>query len=87
MLHYDENELIDTPITNIIKGKSLDKLIANCELITKTIKLNDINISSKTGTLIPFNISIIPLRDLKKQSPAGYTDSWTRYKINKESKK
>lgn len=71
LLLYDEKELIYTPITNIIKGTLLNKLVSSYSLINQTIKLNDINISSKIGDLIPFNLSIIPLRDLKKQRQLG----------------
>lgn len=71
LLLYDEKELIYTPITNIIKGNHFDKFFSSYDIINETIKLNDINISSKIGTLIPFNLSIIPLRDLKKQRQLG----------------
>lgn len=61
LLNYDEEELVNTPIKNIIKEEAFEKLMDNCDSITKAIKFNNIKIPSKSEILIPFNITIIPL--------------------------
>jgi len=71
LLCFDEKELLNTSITNIIEEKSLSNLLSNAQLITKEIKLNNINLLTRTGTLVPLNLSIIPLRHLKNHRILG----------------
>jgi diguanylate cyclase (GGDEF)-like protein/PAS domain S-box-containing protein len=61
LLEYREDEMSDRKITDIIRHPEIEKLMGNCEAIHKPVRLTDLVLASKTGNVIPFNISIVPL--------------------------
>ncbi|MHB8127025.1 MAG: diguanylate cyclase [Desulfitobacteriaceae bacterium] len=63
LLDYTKAEINNSHISSIIDNKEIGNILEQCESIHKLVKLQDINILSKAGTSIPFNISIIPLHN------------------------
>jgi diguanylate cyclase (GGDEF)-like protein/PAS domain S-box-containing protein len=61
LLDYTEKEIINSPICDIIDTKDICMILGQNASVQKPTRLQDVNISSKSGTLIPFNISVIPL--------------------------
>ena len=66
LLEYQEEEMIGSHITAIIKHTMVEELVKDCEAIHEPVRLTDILLPSKTGSLIPFNISIVPLHSRSK---------------------
>jgi len=62
LLDYTEDEVIGSNITDIIRFEKIDQILKECEALRELIRYQDINVSLKSGSTIPFNISIIPLR-------------------------
>ncbi len=71
ILEYSEEELEGMHVSKIIRNENLKHLIANYQLITETVKLKDVYISSKKGSIIPFNLSVTPLMDSYKKRTLG----------------
>lgn len=61
LLNYETDELLGIHITDIIKDGSICTVFENCEDVSSPLKFYDINISSKSGITIPFNITVTPL--------------------------
>lgn len=71
LLYYNEEELVNKPLSDFIKEKRLMQHIENRESVVSPIKLNNINLFTKNGELIPVNITISPIRDSKNNIPLG----------------
>lgn len=66
LLNYVEDEVIGKHIKDIMKHPDINVIMDSSETIHSTIRIEEIEITSKTGTIIPFRISVIPLQ--KKSS-------------------
>ncbi|ERI93351.1 diguanylate cyclase domain protein [Clostridiales bacterium oral taxon 876 str. F0540] len=71
ILDYREEEIEGTHISKIIRNENLKHLIANYQLIDETVKLKDVYISSKRGNIVPFNLSVTPLKDSCQKRTLG----------------
>jgi diguanylate cyclase (GGDEF)-like protein/PAS domain S-box-containing protein len=61
LLDYKEDEILGSNIVNLIKHQDILQFMENCETVNKRVRFMDIDVLSKSGATIPFNISIIPL--------------------------
>lgn len=61
ILGYNENELINSEILNLVKNEKFKNLILNCSSIKDTVVFNGINLLTKDKNLIPFDLSVSPL--------------------------
>lgn len=61
LLEYRNEETTDRPFTDIIQHLEIKKLMEDCEAIHQPVRLTELFLASKTGKLLPFNMSIVPL--------------------------
>lgn len=62
LLGYSSEDVIGMHISEIIKNNDIGYIIAEYECITEKIQFENINIITRSEKMIPFNISIVPLR-------------------------
>ena len=67
LLNYVENELVNIPANLILNDRQIIGIIENCQSIKEPINFEEVHIMSKSGDLIPFNISMTPLYDSRTQ--------------------
>lgn len=61
LLNYKENEIIGSNITQIIRNRDIERYMENCEKSYSRVRFTDIDVLTKAGKPIPFNISVTPL--------------------------
>ena len=72
LLEYKIEDLVDTSITDIILDIDFKDLLIAAEGISEDNELYNINMITKKGELIPFNISITPMKSCKNQIVLGF---------------
>ncbi len=71
LLQYEEGELIGTSITDLIENVYLADLIASCDFDAKPAKLDEVEVYTKDGHIIPLSLSLRPLVDSKRRRLLG----------------
>jgi PAS domain S-box/diguanylate cyclase (GGDEF) domain len=61
LLEYKEKEVIGNSLTSIIRSQKLEQIFEEYETRPEKIKLLNMDIPIQSGTMITFNITIIPL--------------------------
>lgn len=61
LLDYKEEEIIGSPITDLIKDQKFDAFMGKWEEIVQKMKFYEIDVLHKSGIPIPFHITVIPL--------------------------
>lgn len=61
LLGYHEEEICGSNISNIIKHKDISDYMEKCEETQKRMKFMEVDVISKSGAAIPFNMTVIPL--------------------------
>ncbi|BCJ95852.1 hypothetical protein acsn021_34210 [Anaerocolumna cellulosilytica] len=71
LLGYELPELINTNISDILAAKEIEEIFGRKSLIHKTVKLNDIKVTTNYGGKIPLNLSISPIVNSKNHILLG----------------
>lgn len=72
VLEYGVEDLVNTEISEIIKDVGFLRVTKHMEGIRESKKLYNNNIITKSGKVLPFNITISPLRDSGNQLILGH---------------
>jgi diguanylate cyclase (GGDEF)-like protein/PAS domain S-box-containing protein len=72
VLEYSIEDLVNTEIKEIIQDEEFLRATKNIETISETLKLYSNNITTRAGKILPFNITISPLRDSGNQLILGH---------------
>ncbi len=61
LLGYQEEEICGKHISIILNHKDISEYMQKCEELQKRMKFMEIDVLTKTGSVIPFNMTVIPL--------------------------